>query len=49
MNVYFRTNAQHVSVYDMQESVTLVNENLGVFMRNWEIVLSGIQKSPEGS
>ncbi|CAE7497332.1 NaCP60E, partial [Symbiodinium natans] len=48
---YFATNAQHGAVYDMEDllSVTLLNENLLTFMRNWDTVLSGIPKTPEAS
>ena len=46
---YFSTNALHGSVYDIEDllSVTMVNEKLEVFMRNWDTVLSGIKKLPE--
>ena len=37
------------SVYDVEDlpSVTMVNEKLEVFMRNWDAVLSGIKKPPD--
>ena len=49
MDKYFSTNALHGSVYDIEDllSVTMVNEKLEVFMRNWDTVLSGIKKLPE--
>ena len=51
MDKYFSTNALHGSVYDIEDllSVTMVNEKLEVFMRNWDTVLSGIKKLPEES
>ena len=51
MDKYFSTNALHRSVYDIEDllSVTMVNEKLEVFMRNWDTVLSGIKKLPEES
>ena len=46
MDKYFSTNALHGSVYDVEDllSVTMVNERLEVFTRNWDAVLSGIKK-----
>ena len=46
---FFATNALHGSVYDVEDllSVSLNNENLVMFLRNWDTVLSGIQKSPD--
>ena len=51
MDKYFSTNALHGSVYDIEDllSVTMVNEKLEVFMRNWDTVLSGIKMLPEES
>ena len=49
LNDHFATNALHGSVYDLEDllAITLANENLVVFLRNWETVLSGIQKAPD--
>ena len=49
LNDHFATNALHGSVYDLEDllATTLANENLVVFLRNWETVLSGIQKAPD--
>ena len=49
LHEFFTTNALHGSVYDIEDllSVSLANENLVTFLRNWETVLSGIQKSPD--
>ena len=49
LNDHFATNALHGSVYDLEDllAITLVNENLVVFLRNWETVLLGIQKAPD--
>ena len=49
MNDHFATNALHGSVYDLEDllAITLANENLVAFLRNWETVLSGIQKAPD--
>ena len=49
LHQHFATNILHNSVYDMEDllSVTLVNENLVMFVRNWDTVLSGIQTTPE--
>ena len=51
MDKYFSTNALHGSVYNREDllSVTRVNEKLGVFLRNWDTVLSGVKKLPEES
>ena len=49
LNDHFATNALHGSVYDLEDllAITLANENLVVFLSNWETVLSGIQKAPD--
>ncbi|CAE7594010.1 unnamed protein product [Symbiodinium natans] len=49
LHQHFATNILRNSVYDMEDllSVTLVNENLVMFVRNWDTVLSGIQTTPE--
>ena len=49
LHEFFATNALHGSVYDVEDllSVSLNNENLVMFLRNWDTVLSGIQKSPD--
>ncbi len=46
---FFSTNAQHGSVYELEDllSVKMVNEKLETFMHNWETVLSGIQNTPD--
>ena len=46
---FFSTNAQHGSVYEFEDllSVKMVNEKLETFMHNWETVLSGIQNTPD--
>ena len=51
LHEFFATNALHGSVYDVEDllSVSLVNENLVTFLRNWEAVFSGIQKLPDES
>ena len=49
LNDHFATNALHGSVYDLEDplAIALANENLVVFLSNWETVLSGIQKAPD--
>ena len=49
LHEFFATNALHGSVYDVEDllSVSLNNENLVMFLRNWDTVLSGVQKSPD--
>ena len=49
LNDHFATNALHGSVYDLEDllAITLANENLVVFLSNWETVLSGSQKAPD--
>ena len=49
LNDHFATNALHGSVYDLEDllAITLANENLVVFLSNWQTVLSGIQKAPD--
>ena len=51
LHEFFATSTLHGSVYDVEDllSVSLINENLVTFLRNWDTVLSGIQKSPDES
>ncbi|CAE7238970.1 unnamed protein product [Symbiodinium sp. KB8] len=46
---YFATNALHGSVYDMEDlmNCNMVNNNLTVFLRNWDTILSGIPIQPD--
>ena len=48
---YFATNALHGSVYDMEDLMNckMVNDNLTVFLRNWDTILSGIPVQPDNS
>ena len=48
---YFATNALHGSVYDMEDPMNckMVNDNLTVFLRNWDTILSGIPVQPDNS